>query len=433
MTALDEDDNVLPLRSTKSPSRRGIHKSKYHIRAAFRCISFLALLSVYGGYHKFYASPVSSQVQNYTNEPSSIETTYVLTDGVSLDTGSMTSQLIGGTSSLPETNGRRLEGGLGLCSDMTKADPEWMLVFYIIGVLYMFLALAIVCDEFFVPALEEMSSDRHLNLSMDVAGATLMAAGGSAPELFTSLFGTFTESAIGFGTIVGSAVFNVLFVIGMCSLLSKELLTLTWWPLFRDTLYYSTGLVTLAIFVGVISPGEIELWEGIVLFVMYFGYILVMYYNRKLYTAITGKQLNMPGSSALASVVSTSGGQPLSTRNLDRTGSVSSIVTTEMGPVSFRWPGTFRAGVLKLLRDPDSWIDTAGVGIVAKLAGDVDYVFKQVDINGDNEIDRDELFKLFEKLDCRVAPEELDAVFRELDADKDGTVRESTSKSLLLL
>jgi Ca2+/Na+ antiporter len=225
-------------------------------------------------------------------------------------------------------------------------------------------------------------------------------------------------------------VFNVLFVIGMCSLLSKELLTLTWWPLFRDSLYYSFGLVTLAVFVGVISPGEIELWEAIVLFVMYFGYIVIMYYNRKIYTAITGKQLNMPGSSALASVVSTSGGRPLSTRNLDRTGSVSSIVTTEMGPVSFRWPGTFRAGVLKLLRDPDSWIDTAGVGIVAKLAGDVDYVFKQVDINGDNEIDRDELFKLFEKLDCRVAPEELDAVFRELDADKDGTVRESTSKSL---
>jgi hypothetical protein len=143
MTAVDEDDDVLPLRSTKSPSRLGIHKSKYHIRAAFRCISFLALLAVYGGYHKFYASPVSSQVQNFTNEPSAIETKYVLTDGVSLDTDSMTSQFIGGTSSLPENNGRRLEG-LGLCSDMEKADPEWMLVFYIIGVLYMFLALAIV-------------------------------------------------------------------------------------------------------------------------------------------------------------------------------------------------------------------------------------------------------------------------------------------------
>ena len=30
----------------------------------------------------------------------------------------------------------------------------WMLLFYIIGIFYMFIALAIVCDEFFVPALE---------------------------------------------------------------------------------------------------------------------------------------------------------------------------------------------------------------------------------------------------------------------------------------
>ena len=62
-----------------------------------------------------------------------------------------------------------------------------------------------------------------------------MQAGGSAPELTTSLIGTFlSESDVGFGTIVGSAVFNVLFVIGMCAVFSKEVLVLTWWPLARD-------------------------------------------------------------------------------------------------------------------------------------------------------------------------------------------------------
>lgn len=55
----------------------------------------------------------------------------------------------------------------------------------------------------------------------DIAGATLMAAGGSAPELFTSFIGTFAQSSVGFGTIVGSAVFNVLFVIGTCAVVSK--------------------------------------------------------------------------------------------------------------------------------------------------------------------------------------------------------------------
>jgi hypothetical protein len=83
----------------------------------------------------------------------------------------------------------------------------------IFGVLYMFLALAIVCDEFFVPALDVMVA--KLGISDDVAGATFMAAGGSAPELFTALIGTFEQSSVGFGTIVGSAVFNVLFVVGV--------------------------------------------------------------------------------------------------------------------------------------------------------------------------------------------------------------------------
>lgn len=47
---------------------------------------------------------------------------------------------------------------------------------HVIGVVYMFVALAIVCDEFFVPALEVIIE--RLQISEDVAGATFMAAGG---------------------------------------------------------------------------------------------------------------------------------------------------------------------------------------------------------------------------------------------------------------
>eukprot|EP00586_Coscinodiscus_wailesii_P010071 CAMPEP_0172516270 /NCGR_PEP_ID=MMETSP1066-20121228/274793_1 /TAXON_ID=671091 /ORGANISM="Coscinodiscus wailesii, Strain CCMP2513" /LENGTH=174 /DNA_ID=CAMNT_0013297665 /DNA_START=64 /DNA_END=585 /DNA_ORIENTATION=+ len=125
---------------------------------------------------------------------------------------------------------------------------------------------------------------------MDVAGATLMAAGGSAPELATSIVGTFQESAVGFGTIVGSAVFNVLFVISMVSFLSKEVLQLTWWPLARDSSYYVISLAVLGVFMGVTSRGEIVWWEALILFMMYFGYVILMKYNRKLYTVLTGKE-----------------------------------------------------------------------------------------------------------------------------------------------
>jgi sodium/potassium/calcium exchanger 2 len=110
--------------------------------------------------------------------------------------------------------------------------------------MYMFVALAIVCDEFFVPALDVIIE--VIGCSEDVAGATFMAAGGSAPELFTSVIGVFISfSDVGIGTIVGSAVFNILFVIGMCALFSKTVLHLTWWPLFRDCTFYSLSLITL--------------------------------------------------------------------------------------------------------------------------------------------------------------------------------------------
>ena len=49
----------------------------------------------------------------------------------------------------------------------------------------MFVALAIVCDEFFVPALDVIIE--VLGCSEDVAGATFMAAGGSAPGIINLL------------------------------------------------------------------------------------------------------------------------------------------------------------------------------------------------------------------------------------------------------
>lgn len=46
-----------------------------------------------------------------------------------------------------------------------------------------------------------------------------MAAATSAPELFVNVIGTFiTEGDIGVGTIVGSAVFNILAVAACCGL-----------------------------------------------------------------------------------------------------------------------------------------------------------------------------------------------------------------------
>jgi len=155
-------------------------------------------------------------------------------------------------------------------------------IFFGIITLYMFLGLAIVCDSFFECSLSAICES--LKLKDDVAGATFMAAGGSAPELMTSVMGVFlSRSDVGFGTIVGSAVFNVLFVIGACAFVAPNL-KLTWWPLARDASYYCFSLAMIVIFV---TDLEIHVVEAALLLLFYVGYIVVMYYNERLEAFVT--------------------------------------------------------------------------------------------------------------------------------------------------
>ncbi|MCJ8749077.1 hypothetical protein PDJAM_G00172160 [Pangasius djambal] len=157
-------------------------------------------------------------------------------------------------------------------------------ILHMLGMLYMFIALAIVCDEFFVPALTVITE--KLVISDDVAGATFMAAGGSAPELFTSIIGVFiSHSNVGIGTIVGSAVFNILFVIGMCAVFSREILNLTWWPLFRDVSFYILDLIMLIVF---FLDNYISCWESVTLLLSYAAYVLFMKYNAQVEALVKG-------------------------------------------------------------------------------------------------------------------------------------------------
>jgi sodium/potassium/calcium exchanger 2 len=192
-------------------------------------------------------------------------------DGSGLSSGSGSENSTSNTTSVPEKDPlfppdlftmEQIKGGA--------------VVFYILGVIYMFVALAIVCDEFFVPALDVIIE--FLGCSEDVAGATFMAAGGSAPELFTSIIGVFIAfSDVGIGTIVGSAVFNILFVIGMCALFSKTVLHLTWWPLLRDCTFYSISLLTL---IGFFIDNTIMWYEALGLLSIYFSYVAFMKINQ---------------------------------------------------------------------------------------------------------------------------------------------------------
>ncbi|XP_061900176.1 sodium/potassium/calcium exchanger 3-like isoform X2 [Entelurus aequoreus] len=155
---------------------------------------------------------------------------------------------------------------------------EGAVILHVLCAIYMFHALAIVCDVYFVPSLEKVSE--NLQLSQDVAGATFMAAGSSAPELFTSLIGVFiTKGDVGVGTIVGSAVFNILVIIGLCGIFAVQPISLSWWPLFRDAVFYIFSIIVLII---VIYDEKVQWWETIVLISMYGLYIIIMMFNGSL-------------------------------------------------------------------------------------------------------------------------------------------------------
>ncbi|KAJ8871918.1 hypothetical protein PR048_028258 [Dryococelus australis] len=110
-----------------------------------------------------------------------------------------------------------------------------------------------------------------LNMSNDVAGATFMAAATSAPELFVNVIGTFiTEGDIGVGTIVGSAVFNILAVAACCGIGAGIVVPLDWWPLTRDCLAYG---VTVALMICIIHDERVEWYEALILVLLYIVYI----------------------------------------------------------------------------------------------------------------------------------------------------------------
>ena len=267
------------------------------------------------------------------------------------------------------------------CTDSSAT----VVVFEAIGVFYMFLGLALVCDEFFVPALEVLAD--NFGLSADVAGATLMAAGGSAPELFTSLIGTFQRSDVGFGTIVGSAVFNVLFVIAACTVASPGPLRLTKWPVARDMTCYLIALLFVALFFVGISPGEICWWEAVILFLLYICYITVMAHNEQLHEYFTGRKIapaeeekdvemkNLTEEDANAKVTE-DGEENVPQRKNSRRKSMNAL--------------SFRAGLSTIVRKGKNLNDLVSMSMVSQVVGDVTQTFEHIDTDHSGYIDLQE-------------------------------------------
>lgn len=150
-----------------------------------------------------------------------------------------------------------------------------LLLFYSLALILSLYFLAVICDRYFVDSLDKIS--QNLKMNSDMAGATLMAIGSSAPELFVALMALFKSGheSIGAGTIVGSALFNVLVIIGASAMVRKT--KIFWQPVIRDVIFYSLSIIWLLISFG---DGLISSFEALV-FVVFYGIYIVAVLNWK--------------------------------------------------------------------------------------------------------------------------------------------------------
>ena len=154
-----------------------------------------------------------------------------------------------------------------------------MLLLYIAILLLSFYLLYFFSEHYFIPSLDEIG--KKLKMSSDISGATLMAAGSSAPELAVVIVAVLKaghHEAIGVGTIVGSALFN-LFVITGAALLLKNNAKLVWQPLIRDLLFYALSVVMLVWF---FRDGTLSNWEAFTFVAGYAFYVVVLYSWKKI-------------------------------------------------------------------------------------------------------------------------------------------------------
>ncbi|KAJ1462994.1 Sodium/calcium exchanger protein-domain-containing protein [Pelagophyceae sp. CCMP2097] len=131
-----------------------------------------------------------------------------------------------------------------------------------LGACMMFWALAVITEERFVPALNAFA--RRWKIPAGVAGATLMAAGASSPELFCNILAIFvTHSELGVGTIIGSELFNHMVISAGAVRASRTgMLQLEMMTIIRECSFYLLALYLLGYAVADVQVRYVETEDG---------------------------------------------------------------------------------------------------------------------------------------------------------------------------
>ena len=141
--------------------------------------------------------------------------------------------------------------------------PMWKVILFIIGGL----VGLVVGGELFVRGASSIARD--LGVSDAVIGLTLVAGGTSLPELATSIVAARKgNGSIAIGNVIGSNLFNVFWILGVCSTISPMHVTGI------KPLDFVMLLISALLFWFFAKTQKTILrWEGLVLVAVYFGYL----------------------------------------------------------------------------------------------------------------------------------------------------------------
>ena len=143
-----------------------------------------------------------------------------------------------------------------------KILPAWLSVIYIVGGL-----IAIMLGgNMVVKGATKLAT--QFGLSDTLIGLTIVAVGTSLPELVTSLVATGKgENGIAIGNVVGSNIFNIIFILGMSASIK---------PISVDifSIYDILFLLVVTIIVWYLAgnDGKIKKFEGAFMVFLYIAY-----------------------------------------------------------------------------------------------------------------------------------------------------------------
>ena len=148
-----------------------------------------------------------------------------------------------------------------------KASADEMSVLKILTLIVAGIAALVIGGRVLVDTAASVA--REWGVSESVIGMTILAGGTSLPELATSVMAARKGSfGLALGNVIGSNVFNIAFVIGLCSsvvpMVVSEIMILDWCML--------VGSVALVWLVGFTSR-KFCLWEGVLLVLCYLSYL----------------------------------------------------------------------------------------------------------------------------------------------------------------